>query len=135
MEAKRSIRSPGENDGRDVPRRSESSLGDTGDPETRRFVDVYAIEATDTLNLTRIIWGLKSGEFVEDECVHYWRTRQAWISTEPQLPINLDGELIGKTPGRFSVAPEALKVLVSRASRATLGSEDSLPSTVTAAHR
>jgi len=26
--------------------------------------------------------------------------------------VNLDGELVRKTPGRFSVVPDALKVLV-----------------------
>ncbi len=81
-----------------------------------RFLDVYAIEASDLPSLTRIAWGLRSGRFVEDECVRHWRTRRVWIVTEPLLPINLDGESVSRTPRHFSVVPEALNVLVPRAS-------------------
>jgi diacylglycerol kinase (ATP) len=98
-------------------------------------LDVYAIEAADTLNLIRIMWVLKSGEFVDNAHVHYWRTRRVWISTEPRLPMDLDGELIGKTPGQFSVVPDALKVLVPRVPTATLSSEADEASTAGASLR
>ena len=79
-------------------------------------LDVYAIEASDLSNLTRIVWGLRNGSFVEDECIHHWRTRRVWVVTEPRLPVNLDGELISRTPRHFSVAPDAMDILVPRAS-------------------
>ncbi|MGB3681318.1 MAG: YegS/Rv2252/BmrU family lipid kinase [Rubrobacteraceae bacterium] len=79
-------------------------------------LDVYAIESSDLMNLTRIAWGLRNGSFVEDECVHHWRTRRVWIVTEPRLPVNLDGELVSRTPRHFSVVPDAMNVLVPRAS-------------------
>ena len=88
---------------------SDSSIDD-------QILDVYAIESSDLPNLTRIVWGLRSGNFVEDECVHHWRTRRVWVVTEPRLPVNLDGELVSRTPRHFSVVPEAMKVLVPRAS-------------------
>lgn len=81
-----------------------------------QILDVYAIEASDLPNLTRIMWGLRNGDFVEDECVHHWRTRRAWIVTEPRLPLNLDGELVSRTPLHFSIVPDAMNVLVPRAS-------------------
>ncbi len=75
-------------------------------------LDVYAIEATDPLRLGRVAWSLRTGQFVSSERVHHWRTREVCIITHTRLPVNLDGELLRKTPGRFAVAPDALKVLV-----------------------
>jgi hypothetical protein len=79
-------------------------------------LDVYAIEATAAPDLTRIAWGLRTGDLVDDKRVHHWRTKRVRIFTDPQLPINLDGELICRTPRTFSVVPDALKVLVPRTS-------------------
>jgi diacylglycerol kinase (ATP) len=85
-------------------------------------LDVYAIEASAAPELTRIAWGLRTGNLVDDKRVHYWRTRQVRILTDPRLPVNLDGELGCHTPKSFSVVPDALKVLVpqthGRSSRA-----------------
>lgn len=75
-------------------------------------LDVYAIQTTDPLSLGRIAWGLRTGEFVSSERVHHWRTREVCLITDPRLPVNLDGELVRKTPRSFSVVPNALKVLV-----------------------
>lgn len=88
-------------------------------------LDVYAVEAAAAPDLARIAWGLRTGNFVRDERVHHWRTGRVRIFTDPQLPINLDGELVCRTPRTFSVLPDALKVLVpgtspvTRSSRAT----------------
>lgn len=79
-------------------------------------LDVYAIAARKGLDLARVVRGLRTGEFVENPCVHYWRTSRVRIETDPPLPINLDGELVSRTPKTFSVAPKALKVLVPETS-------------------
>jgi diacylglycerol kinase (ATP) len=75
-------------------------------------LDVYTIMAGKGLELARVVQGLRSGEFVENPCVRYWRTSRVRIETYPALPINLDGELVSRTPKLFSVAPKAIKVLV-----------------------
>jgi diacylglycerol kinase (ATP) len=80
-------------------------------------LDLYAIEASAAPELARIAWGLRSGDFVNYERVHHWRTKRVRIFTDPRLPVNLDGELICRTPRTFSVVPSALKVLVPRTSR------------------
>ncbi len=75
-------------------------------------LDVYAIEAGRRRDLVRVALGLRSGEFVKEKGVHYWRTARVLVETFPRLPINVDGELVSQTPRPFSVAPNALKVLV-----------------------
>jgi diacylglycerol kinase (ATP) len=40
------------------------------------------------------------------------RTREVWIDTDPPLPLDLDGEVRGRTPVRITLLPQALRVLV-----------------------
>jgi diacylglycerol kinase (ATP) len=44
--------------------------------------------------------------------VHHFRTSRVRLETEPELPINIDGELVTRTPQNFSVVQNALNVLV-----------------------
>ena len=80
-------------------------------------LDVYAVEAARLPDLARVASGLKSGRFIEDEGVHYWRTRRVQLITEPSLPVNIDGELVASTPKLFSVAPSALRMMVPQETR------------------
>lgn len=75
-------------------------------------LDVYAIEAGSPISLARVMWGMKTGEFLDNEKVHHWKTSRVMLATDPPLPINLDGELVARTPRSFSVVPSALKILV-----------------------
>jgi diacylglycerol kinase (ATP) len=44
--------------------------------------------------------------------VHHHRTERVRLETEPELPINIDGEVVTSTPQDFSVEHNALKVIV-----------------------
>lgn len=83
-----------------------------GSSPTDAALDVYAIEAGGPVGLARIAWGLRTGEFLDRERVHHWRTRRVQLLTEYRLPLDIDGEVVARTPKCFSVAPGALKVLV-----------------------
>ncbi|MBI5443968.1 MAG: lipid kinase [Deltaproteobacteria bacterium] len=43
---------------------------------------------------------------------NYLSSRVVDVETDPPQHVNADGEAVGRTPARFEVAPEALKVLV-----------------------
>ena len=83
-----------------------------------RTLDVYAI----TLGRHRDLFGvaryLKSGDFIRNESVSQYRTTRVRLETDPELLVNIDGELVARTPEEFSVADNALKVLVPHASTA-----------------
>jgi YegS/Rv2252/BmrU family lipid kinase len=49
---------------------------------------------------------------------HCLSTRAALVETEPRKAVNADGEVVGRTPMRFTVAERALRVLVPRRSPA-----------------
>jgi YegS/Rv2252/BmrU family lipid kinase len=41
--------------------------------------------------------------------------RELWLHTEPPLPLDVDGEIRGRTPTRIALAPNALRVMVAPA--------------------
>ncbi len=75
-------------------------------------LDVYAVEHGHWAQLLKVLRHLPTGHFVNSPLVHHYRTRHARIETVPSLPINVDGELIGSAPQTFSLATNALRVLV-----------------------
>jgi YegS/Rv2252/BmrU family lipid kinase len=40
-------------------------------------------------------------------------TSELWLHTEPPLPLDIDGEVHGRTPARITLAPNALRVMVT----------------------
>ena len=77
-----------------------------------RSLDIYAIELGRHRDLIGAARYLKSGDFIRSESVGHYRTERMRLETEPELPVNIDGEVVTRTPQDFSVAHNALKVLV-----------------------
>ena len=83
-----------------------------------RRLDVYAIEIGRHRDLVGVARYLKSGDFIRSDSVGHFRTERVRLETEPDLPVNIDGEVVTRTPQDFSVAQNALKVLVPSGSTA-----------------
>jgi len=83
-----------------------------------RTLDVYAIKLGRQRDLLGVARYLKSGDFVKNESVDHFRTRRVLLETKPELSVNVDGELVAKTPEEFSVAANALHVIVPESSNA-----------------
>jgi diacylglycerol kinase (ATP) len=81
-------------------------------------LDVLAIELGRPRSLLGVARYVKSGDFIRMEGVHHHKTERVRLETEPQLPINIDGEVVTSTPQDFTVAHNALKVIVPRESTA-----------------
>lgn len=81
-------------------------------------LDVYAIELGRHRDLFGVARYLRSGDFVRNDLVSHYRTGRVHLETEPRLPLNVDGEVVAQTPQPFSVARNALKVLVPQESNA-----------------
>ncbi len=77
-----------------------------------RSLDVYTIELGRHRDLLGVARYLKSGDFISNGSVNHYHTRRVYLETEPDRPVNVDGELVARTPLKFSVCPNALKVLV-----------------------
>ncbi len=77
-----------------------------------RSLDVYAIELGRRRDLIGVARYLKSGDFIRSEGVSHYRTERVRLETKPELPVNIDGEVVTRTPQDFSVVHNALKVIV-----------------------
>ncbi len=64
----------------------------------------------DMSTLARVALSLRSGEHVAHPAVTALRTSRLEVDATPPQDINADGELIGRTPVRFELAPGALRV-------------------------
>ncbi len=83
-----------------------------------KSLDVYAIRLGRHRDLFGAARYLKSGDFIRNESVSQYRTTRVRLETDPSLSVNIDGELVAQTPQDFSVAENALKVLVPQDSAA-----------------
>jgi YegS/Rv2252/BmrU family lipid kinase len=82
-----------------------SQSGPTGSQKrVRRWRDLWV--------LTGVAARLRSGRQVEHPWVVHHRAKSVTVRTDPPLAVNVDGELLGKTPVTFGVLPAALRVLV-----------------------
>ncbi|SDT15291.1 lipid kinase, YegS/Rv2252/BmrU family [Microlunatus soli] len=93
-------------------------------------LDVYAIRAERRRDLTAVLRSFRSGAFVHRDNVTHLVTRSVTVTTEPPLPVNVDGELVARTPQEFHVARNALRVLVpvdSTAARLDAGQDPPMP--------
>lgn len=89
----------------------ESSVDD-------RTLDVYAVRLKRWGDLPRLVRHIKGGDLSNVPGAFQYRTTRVLVETRPQLPINVDGELVATTPQVFSVARNALHVRVPQASTA-----------------
>jgi diacylglycerol kinase (ATP) len=89
-----------------------------------RTLDIYAIELGRSRDLIGVARYLKSGDFINVESVHHFRTSRVRLETDAELQINIDGELVSQTPQEFSVARNALDVLVPQGSTAARHDDD-----------
>lgn len=60
----------------------------------------------------RITWRLLRKDFRTDPCMLYTAGRQIRIETDPQRPVQADGDLVGMTPFDVMVEPLAAHVLI-----------------------
>jgi YegS/Rv2252/BmrU family lipid kinase len=83
-----------------------------------KTLDVYAIEMGRHRDLFGVARYFKSGDFIRNESVKQFHAAQVCLETDPDMHVNIDGEIVAMTPQDFSVARNALRVLVPRTSTA-----------------
>ena len=81
-----------------------------------KLLDIYAIDLGRQRNLIGVARYLKSGDFIKMEGVHHFRTSRVGLESDPELAVNIDGEVVARTPQDFSVVQNALHVLVPEGS-------------------
>jgi YegS/Rv2252/BmrU family lipid kinase len=75
-------------------------------------LDISAIVRGKPLEHLRIARRLRDGSFVAHPNVRYLTAQHMRLVTEPSLPVNMDGEIAGTTPTRFTIERNAVHVVV-----------------------
>ena len=81
------------------------------------MLDVCIFDPRNTLDAVRIALRLLTGRAGSDPAMAYLRGREIVVSTEPPLPAQADGELIGATPFAVTVEPLAARLLIPHSER------------------
>lgn len=82
------------------------------------LLDVYAIPRGTARQRWQVARHFISGAFTERDHVLHLTTRAVRLITEPEQRVNVDGELSARTPVRFGLLRNGLKVLVPQSSDA-----------------
>lgn len=78
------------------------------------LLDVYAIPRGTARQRLQVARHWVSGAFVERDHVFHARTRTVRVTTDEPLPVNIDGEIVTRTPQLFGIHRNALLVVVPR---------------------
>ncbi|MGN7169303.1 diacylglycerol kinase [Paenibacillus cellulositrophicus] len=74
------------------------------------LLDVIALKKCNLAEFVRLVSLALRGEHFNDKKVVYFRTRSMEVTSPGKVLLNLDGELGGTLPGRFSVLPQHLRI-------------------------
>jgi diacylglycerol kinase family enzyme len=76
------------------------------------LLDVVILKNVGYLELARFLTGVFTGTHTEFEDVEYFQAASLKVRSEEEVPVEVDGELMGKLPVEFRIAPKKLPVVV-----------------------
>lgn len=79
---------------------------------TEGRLHLYALRGRRKANFIRLAWHLRTGRHVDLDDVFVLETAGGSLSTTPSKRVTVDGEIQRRTPIRFGIEPDALRVLV-----------------------
>jgi YegS/Rv2252/BmrU family lipid kinase len=78
------------------------------------LLDCCIFSPTNFRDALRIMWRVTRQDFRPDPAILYRKGTRFRLTTDPVLPLQADGELIGQTPADITVEPLAAQLLVPR---------------------
>lgn len=78
------------------------------------LLDILVFKNLGYLEIVRYLQGVLFGTHIEMPDVQYVQTREARVTSSGDVPVEVDGELLGNVPVLFRFAPRLLKVRVPR---------------------
>jgi diacylglycerol kinase (ATP) len=75
---------------------------------------LFTTAGTSAWDVARSFVAMVAGRQIDLRDAHYFSAPKITIKTAPRVTLAIDGDVIGRTPARFSVKPNALRVMVPR---------------------
>lgn len=76
------------------------------------LLDILILRNLGYIDLARFLTGVFTGTHTEFEDVEYFQSPSVRVRSEDEVPVEVDGELMGKLPVEFRIAPRKLRVVV-----------------------
>jgi YegS/Rv2252/BmrU family lipid kinase len=76
------------------------------------WLDVLVFTATEPAAIGRAIWGLATRSLASSPYMVHMRGRSVRLSSDPILPVQLDGDVVTRTPVEFTIEPGAIRAIV-----------------------
>jgi len=83
-------------------------------------MNVVIMPARSKLASVRVVSQVPSGDHIEAADVSYFPTTQIEVDSDPPAVVEIDGDVFGTTPARFTLCPKAAEIV----SPAPLGGSD-----------
>jgi YegS/Rv2252/BmrU family lipid kinase len=74
------------------------------------LLDVTLIGEMSTAAMVRHLPAMLDGSFVRLDAVHRWRGERVALESDPPVWLEVDGEVLGRTPARIGCLPGAVRV-------------------------
>ncbi|MBA2470039.1 MAG: NAD(+)/NADH kinase [Chloroflexia bacterium] len=78
------------------------------------YLDVLVVTATRPAELARVLARMAMRRMSGSPFVQAFKTREVEIAAEPEIAIQLDGDVFGTTPARFTIDPGSVRIVVPR---------------------
>jgi diacylglycerol kinase family enzyme len=75
-------------------------------------MNLTVLETDAFLRWASMAWGLIRSRSSRSARAHRFRLHEACLVAEPPQEVNLDGEILGRTPVTFRVCPQVLRVII-----------------------
>lgn len=72
------------------------------------LLDAVLVDGVGRAGLARVLWKAFRNELRGDPALRSARTTGVEVETERPLPVEVDGDIVGRTPARFAVEPRRL---------------------------
>lgn len=76
------------------------------------LLDVVILRDSDIAELANIFINLLRGEHINHPNVEYFKTKKIKITSNSQVPLDIDGEYGGDLPATFQVIPRGMKIFI-----------------------
>lgn len=76
------------------------------------LLNVIVVTATRPTELARVVGSMAMRKAFDSPFVTAFTTLEVEIEAEPDIPVQLDGDVVGTTPVRFTLLPQAITIVV-----------------------
>ena len=76
------------------------------------MLDVLAVQQLSLLQVLPKLVKLYRGRILGDRAVRHLRSAIVLVETDPPVAVQADGQIVGRTPARFSVQRQALRAVI-----------------------